>query len=190
MMAEDVPRADAERNRRLVLDAAIRVLGRDPEASVREIVDASGVGRTTFYRHFANRDDLLEAVTAEVMARARRRADRATILPGDPATSIRNLSAALLDIGFDWGPLIASREGESDAFEAAKVAEDSPTLIFLEQGRANGDLRTDMPRDWMRSLIQTVVLTAIEQVAAGDVTRADAYRYAADTLISALLPDD
>jgi TetR/AcrR family transcriptional regulator, mexCD-oprJ operon repressor len=188
-MAEDAQRADAERNHQLVLEAAMEVFGRDPEASVQEVVDESGVGRTTFYRHFTNREDLLEAVIGEVMARGRRLAGEAKIVAGDPATSIRNLSAALLDFGFDWGPLIASREGESEAFEAAKAAEDSPTLIFLEEGRERGDLRTDMPRDWMRLLIQTVVLTSIEQVATGDITRADAYRYTADTLISALLPD-
>lgn len=187
-MAEDTLRADAERNRRLIIDAATRILGREPEASVQEVVDESGVGRTTFYRHFPNRDELLEAVTEEVMDRARRRAAEATIVAGDPETSIRNLSRALLDVGFEWGPLIASREGASEAFEAAKVSDESPTLIFLDEGRERGELRTDFPRDWMRSLVQAVALTAIEQVAAGDVTRADAYRYAADTLISALLP--
>jgi AcrR family transcriptional regulator len=189
-MAEDAQRADAERNHRLVLEAAIRVFGHDPEASVQEVVDESGLGRTTFYRHFTNREDLLEAVTGEVMARGRRRAGEAMIVAGDPATSIRNLSAALLDFGVDWGRLIASREGASDALEAAKVVEDSPTLIFLREGRERGDLRTDMPQDWMRSLIQTVVLTSVEQIAAGDITRDDAYRYTADTLISVLLPED
>jgi len=187
-MVDDSLRADAERNRGLVIEAGISVLARDPEASIQEIVDESGVGRTTFYRHFPTREDLLEAVTEEVMARARQRAASATIVIGDPETSIRSLCESLLDIGFEWGPLIAARIGVSEAFEEAKWAADSPTRIFLESGRERGELRTDMALEWMRTVVQTIVLTAIEEVDDGRLTRPDAYRYAADTLISALLP--
>ncbi|MEZ5075095.1 MAG: helix-turn-helix domain-containing protein [Solirubrobacterales bacterium] len=187
-MAEDAVRADAERNHRLIIDAAIRILGHDPDASIQNLVDESGVGRTTFYRHFQTREDLLEAVTAEVMARARRRAAAAAIVAGEPKTSIRNLSASLLDIGLDWGPLIATRDGVSDAFETAKKADDSPTRTFLEAGRERGELRTDMPQEWLRTVVQTVVLTAIDEVARGALTRPDAYRLTADTLVSVLLP--
>lgn len=187
-MAEDALRADAERNHRLIVDAATRILGRDPETSIEEIVAESGVGRTTFYRHFGARDDLLEAVTEEVIRRARQRAATITIVAGDPETSIRNLSGSLLDMALDWGPLIATRDGASDALEAAKEAADGPTRSFLDAGRERGELRTDMSCDWMRTVVQAVVLIAIAEIAAGGLPRSDAYRYAADTLISALLP--
>lgn len=187
-MAEGALRADAERNRGLIIEAGIRVLAGNPEASIQEVVDESGVGRTTFYRHFSSRDGLLEEVTEEILVRARRRAAGATVVAGDPETSIRNLSKALLDVGFEWGRLITSRGGESDALRAARGAEDSPTLAFLEQGRARGDLRSDLPQGWMRAVIPAIVLVAIEQVDAGEITHADAHRYVAATLISVLLP--
>ena len=55
-------RRDARRNREAVIDAAIEVLAQRPDASTEEIADASGVARTTVYRHFPTRDDLFRAM--------------------------------------------------------------------------------------------------------------------------------
>ncbi len=69
-------RADARRNHDAVLTAALRLLTDDPDASMRQIADASGLTRTTVYRHFPSREDLLRAifrvVAAEVDAATRR----------------------------------------------------------------------------------------------------------------------
>jgi AcrR family transcriptional regulator len=56
-------RADAARNRELLLDAAVRAFAVDgPEATLDGIAKAAGVGIGTLYRHFPNRDALVEAV--------------------------------------------------------------------------------------------------------------------------------
>jgi len=190
LTAGDEPRrADWERNRRQLTETSIELLATDPELSIQQIADASGIGRTTVYRHFKNRDELLEAVIAEVMARARRTAAAAAVIPGDPERSIRNLSAALIGIALSYGRLIASCEGESEAFEAAKDAPDSPTWIFLTEARARGELRGELPQEWMRTVMQTVTLTAVAEVDAGTIDEAEAQRVAADTLVAILLPD-
>ena len=64
---DDPPRADAQRNREAVLQAAIGLLGERPGASMRAIADASGVGRSTVYRHFPTREALLRALFARVL---------------------------------------------------------------------------------------------------------------------------
>src|SRR3954454_22455172 len=64
-------RADARRNRRHVLDTAVRLLGERPQATMQEVADASGLGRTTVYRHFPRRQDLLDALFVEVVREAR-----------------------------------------------------------------------------------------------------------------------
>ena len=55
-------RADARRNRELILDAAASLYAREPEASMRAVADAAGVGRSTLFRHFPSREDLEGAV--------------------------------------------------------------------------------------------------------------------------------
>jgi AcrR family transcriptional regulator len=59
-------RADAERNRRRILEAAATVIARDGvEASVEAIAREAGLGMGTLYRRFASKDDLVRAVLAE-----------------------------------------------------------------------------------------------------------------------------
>ncbi|GAA0947928.1 helix-turn-helix domain-containing protein [Nonomuraea longicatena] len=56
-------RADARRNRDLLVAAAIAVVAEEgPDASLNEIARRAGVGPGTLYRHFPTRDVLLAAV--------------------------------------------------------------------------------------------------------------------------------
>ena len=56
-------RADAERNLRSLLDAAMDVFAQSGvDAPVREIAERAGVGVGTLYRHFPQRADLILAV--------------------------------------------------------------------------------------------------------------------------------
>lgn len=57
------PRADALRNRMILLDAAKAVFaGKGSAASLEEIARKAGVGIGTLYRHFPTRDALIAAV--------------------------------------------------------------------------------------------------------------------------------
>src|SRR5207302_2187877 len=61
-------RADAERNRGRLLEAAQTLFReRGLEVGVAEIARAAGVGRGTLFRNFASKEDLIEAVVAERM---------------------------------------------------------------------------------------------------------------------------
>ena len=59
------PRADALRNRERILEVAKVSFTRDgADASLDEIAREAGIGSGTLYRHFPNRDALIEAVYA------------------------------------------------------------------------------------------------------------------------------
>jgi AcrR family transcriptional regulator len=59
-------RADAQRNRARVLDAAEAVLAREGlSASMRTIASEAGVGLGTIYRHFPTQEALYQAILAE-----------------------------------------------------------------------------------------------------------------------------
>jgi AcrR family transcriptional regulator len=70
-------RADAERNRRLVLEAAAQAFAeKGLDVGVAEIARRAGVGNATVFRHFPTKDALIEAIiedrVAEVVAVAGR----------------------------------------------------------------------------------------------------------------------
>jgi AcrR family transcriptional regulator len=59
-------RADAARNRRLLLEAAAEEFAeRGLDASVADIARRAGVGKGTVFRHFATKDDLLAAIVVD-----------------------------------------------------------------------------------------------------------------------------
>ncbi len=66
-------RADAQKSRRLLLDAACALLIEvGPDASLEAIARRAGVGIATLYRHFPQRSALVTAVAVDVMARTYR----------------------------------------------------------------------------------------------------------------------
>ncbi len=63
---ERTMRADARRNRKRVLSAARKCMARDGlEAQMEEIARCARVGVGTVYRHFPNKEDLVEALAAD-----------------------------------------------------------------------------------------------------------------------------
>ncbi|MEU4420703.1 helix-turn-helix domain-containing protein [Actinoplanes sp. NPDC024001] len=62
------PRADAQRSRAAIIDAAIELLGRRADASMEEIAAAAGVARQTVYAHYSSREALLVAITERITA--------------------------------------------------------------------------------------------------------------------------
>jgi len=180
-------RSDAERNHRLVIEAGIELLTVDPEASVQDVADASGVGRTTVYRHFPNRESLLEAVIAALVERAR--AEIAAAVAGDdPEAAIRNLGAASIGLALRYGRLFRSRDGASKTYERFKDDETSPTRRFLEAARERGAIRTDLPVAWLRSVLQAVTFAALGEIESGQASEGEVVELAGDSLVAILMP--
>lgn len=69
-------RADARKNYDLLIDVAREVfVEQGAEASLRDIARRAGVGMGTLYRHFPNRDSLLEALLRSRFAALTARAE-------------------------------------------------------------------------------------------------------------------
>jgi AcrR family transcriptional regulator len=73
----DTGRADARRNREVVLRTAVRMFTEDgPEVTLSRIARRAGVGAGTVHRHFPSKEMLVEAVLAEHVASLVTAADR------------------------------------------------------------------------------------------------------------------
>src|SRR3954468_20109135 len=103
-------RADARRNRSAVLDAGARLLAERPTASMQEIADASGVGRTTVYRHFPAREDLVAALIDQVAEEALHVMERAIAADGTAPDVLRRLAHDIVALGRRWSFLRAQRD--------------------------------------------------------------------------------
>jgi AcrR family transcriptional regulator len=141
-------RADAARNRDMLLAAATRVFASsEAEPSMRAIAREAGVGIATLYRHFPTRESLVDAVYQDQVKRLTLGAhELLNQLP--PAEAMRRW----MDLFGDW---LATKHGMLDTLlaliESGEIADaqtrnellDAITTI-LDAGRATGDLRADI----------------------------------------------
>src|SRR5579862_1769184 len=81
-------RADAERNRRRLLDAATEIFcERGLDVGVGEIAERAGVGRGTLFRNFPSKEHLIAAIVVERMQESVARG-RAALESDDPGEAL------------------------------------------------------------------------------------------------------
>ena len=90
-------RADAERNRRLLLDAAAAAFAEHGlDVGVGEIARRAGVGRGTVFRRFPTKEHLIAAVVVDRMHQASARGRELLSAP-DPGSALFELLAAMVE---------------------------------------------------------------------------------------------
>jgi len=152
------PRADAQRNRRHILEAAKQEFTRSgANASLEEIAKQAGVGPGTLYRHFPTRDALLEAVyrtEVEKLAAAERKF--AGAMP--PIAALRAWMLLFIDH-------IAAKQiiapalntlagGPSKLYEGSRSQIREAIDALVKRAIRSGDIRKDLdPFDLLRALI-------------------------------------
>jgi AcrR family transcriptional regulator len=158
----DAPGARAQA-RRYVLSAAAGALAENPGASMQEIASASGVGRATVYRWFANRDQLIEAIYAQVLAKASELMSRRLAEDGAALETLVRLSGDMVDLGDRYRFLAAFRdkrpEDRSAEEELARRLE-----RFIAAAQRAGELRADLTADWIAAAYGGLIVAAADHL--------------------------
>ncbi|MBW0104965.1 TetR/AcrR family transcriptional regulator [Pseudonocardia sp. KRD291] len=141
-------RADAARNRELLLDAALAAFAADgTDATLDGIAKSAGVGIGTLYRHFPTREALVEAVYRNELDRLCDAADDLlTRMPADAALR------AWMDRFVDY---MVTKKHMADALRAVVASGGTPFAHSRERmgaavgrllaaGAADGTLRPDL----------------------------------------------
>lgn len=93
-------RADAQRNRRRLIDAAVElVLESGGAPAMDAVAKRAGVGVGTLYRHFSERHELLRAVVLEVLDRTIERGRAALAEAPDGREALRRYMHDAIDTG-------------------------------------------------------------------------------------------
>ncbi|MER7890862.1 helix-turn-helix domain-containing protein [Micromonospora sp. NPDC094482] len=177
-------RADAQRNRQRLLDAAVGAFSQHgPEVTLESIARTAGVGIGTLYRHFPTREALVEAAYRNELAKlcdaAGELLDR---LPPDQA--IR----AWMDRFIDY---LSTKRGMADALRLVIAAGSNPYAqsrdrllgalgLLLTAGTAAETVRADVPAADVLASLSGVSL------AAGEPAQRDQARRLLDLLMDGL----
>ena len=183
---DDHLRADARRNRRIVLDAAVTLLADRPQATMQEVADASGVGRTTVYRHFPTRQDLVDALFVQVLREGRGAVAEVVAMEGSAHDILCELGPKLIEIGDRYRFLDAHPELRERAL-SVRAGLDDPLAAYLTEAQARGELRDDVPIEWMLTTLRALAVAAIVDLAAGRLGVKEAGRLLGTTYAAAFV---
>ncbi|GAB3813497.1 TetR/AcrR family transcriptional regulator [Micromonospora zhanjiangensis] len=168
-------RSEAGRSIAAILDAAVRILGTRPQASVDDVAAAAGVSRQTVYAHFASRDALLAAVIRHLTEETVAAMDAARLDEGAAAEAVvRFFDASWRTL--ERYPLLLTIEGPTSPEEDREVHR--PVLDRLDRlvrrGRDAGEFDREFPTEWLVTAAVAVGHAAGAEVAAGRMSTAEA----------------
>jgi len=150
-------RADAQRNRARILEAAENVFAVEGiEVPVDLIAEKAGVGVGTLYRHFPTKEKLCEAVLLDRLSALTADA-RALADADDPKAAFFGFVAHFVEEGAAKRDLIVAVMGagmEVDTFsEAVKADLNDAIGVLLQRAQAVGAVRPDVRPDAVLALL-------------------------------------
>jgi len=168
-------RADAQRNRARILEAAEVVFASEGiEVPVDTIAEKAGLGVGTLYRHFPTKEKLCEAILLERLSDltvdARQLADAA-----DPAAAFFGFLTHIVEQGAAKRDLLVAVMGAGLAFDmaAAEVKDElrEAVGVLLQRAQAVGAVRPDVTAAMVVALVGATCQAAAHSVGApaGDV---------------------
>ena len=160
------PRADAERNRNRLLDAARAAFadGQDP-VTLDQIAKEAGVGIGTLYRHFPTREALVEALYRKELADLCASADDLlkTHAPEDALRAWMDQFAGYVTAKREMGEALrAVFAAGTVTVSQARVELTGAVQTILAAGAATGELRDDVrPEDVVAMIVGTFAATSL-----------------------------
>jgi AcrR family transcriptional regulator len=152
------PRADSQRNRGLLLEAAKAAFGEfGAQVSLEEIARRAGVGIGTLYRHFPTRGAIVEAVYRHEVQQLAVSATRllASSSPGQALRQWMRLFVDYIATKKVIASALSSIVGDTTDLYAQSGARITGAMSMLVQRAvAAGDIRPDVdPDDLLRALV-------------------------------------
>ncbi len=175
-------RLDARRNTRAILRAAVRELADDPKVSMSAIAERSGLGRATVYRHFRSREELVEAIHRRALDDAEKAIALSRPQEGPAPKALERLVEALLDVG-DRYRIAVDLHASDPALRRRERMLALPIAALVERGQAAGELRADIPADWVPQALGGLLAAALRASREGLIARDQAARYVLAMLI-------
>jgi AcrR family transcriptional regulator len=179
-----------ERTRRAILDAAVRVLGANPGASLAEVAAAAGVGRTTLHRYFPERADLREGIIVDGLERSRAAIDRARLGEGAAPDALVRLCAEHFELGEVLLLIFSDPDLMADPRWSAEDEEVLAVRSVIERGQAEGTIDASQPSTWIEAMLWALLYTAWDHARARGTSRHEALDLCLRSLRRAIAPGD
>lgn len=158
-------RVDACRNHERIIRAATVLLARRPGASMAELTAATGLGRTTVYRHFRARELLVAEVYTTAFTRTRRMIDEADLDSCSQAELLERTVAVLIRATETYPVLVhgpaADALDDADRVRDARAACLDALSRVVRRAQRTKVLDASLPPHWLAELLLDDCVAAV-----------------------------
>jgi AcrR family transcriptional regulator len=151
---------------RTILEAAERVLARDPAATMEDIAAAAGVARTTVHRRFSTREALIASLAGWASRQLEAAVDEARPTTAPPLVALYQATANVLRVKISWGFAMGTALVKDDEGEGVQGRMIDTCDRLFRRLRDAGALRADVDPVWARRVYYALIHEACQDVAA------------------------
>ena len=160
------------RTRGAILAAAALVLARNRAATLPDIAEAAGVGRTTLHRYFPDRESLIEAAVEDSIQAISQSVAEAALDQGPSMDAMRRAVAAMVAVGdrlmFVFGdPRVLKGYRAPDGV----APPGDPVLDLIKRGQAEGAFDPEVSASWIQHVLWVLVYRGCEDADSGELPR-------------------
>ncbi|WP_369149181.1 TetR/AcrR family transcriptional regulator [Streptomyces sp. R44] len=132
------------------------MLAADPGASIAGIAAEAGVDRSTVYRRFASREDLLAAIYKARLTAIEGAIEDARLREAPVAVALHRYVENIITVNRTW-PVDLARMLADDTVHARRDAAVREVDAFLERATDEGLLRPGLPEGWAGALLPALM---------------------------------
>lgn len=144
--AEIMTTGTIQRTKNAIIQAALEILPQNANASLNEIAEQAGVGRSTLHRHFSDREEVLFTLAQHIRRLTLDAIERAAPSFGTPQEALRRTVNELIDLGpaLIWmNDVMRSYNDQQLTEEIYRELESFRDLLDRAQVGAHG-----LPNEW------------------------------------------
>lgn len=146
---------------RKILNKVHEVLVRNPNANFRDIAIAADIGRATLYRHFENRDDLIEQLALMLLDEVKNNYDEVML---NESSAKRRLSEVIkrlikMENRYYLGAL-ADVFANNPKISTTYFEQVNRLRQLIEQAKTEGVINHELPTEWLSHHLDALIYGA------------------------------
>ena len=148
--------ARIKKSHNALMEAGLRLLNQNKEASLSDIASAAGVGRATLYRLFSNKEELVKAIAMHCLDLF----DEATAPLDSQARSVMHYMELLFQVTmpmteeFQFLMDLDYFANEIPEVDAIIKETDEELIELFDEGKREGSIDQDLPSTWLKCYIE------------------------------------
>jgi AcrR family transcriptional regulator len=167
------------RTRAAILAATASVLARNRSATLPDIANAAGVGRTTVHRYFADRERLIHEATQDSIRVIDETIAHAATDQGPAPDAMRRFINAMVSSGDrilflfrdTTAPRYSDRGNPRRIGEAANQPNQEPVIALIKRGQDEGAFDPELSVAWIEHALYALIRQGCEDASRGDLLR-------------------